>query len=140
MNIDHTAYFATRWSQTFPGMLCPPLAKSKGDLGLTAEISMQSDNPALFQNLFGNGGWAQDLYLLTQWRVEIADNSCQRTFPISVLSVWSEKRKTFSRKSNVSRIRVLLMSFWRSRKGTFIETWLCRSASLKPVTIGGRGC
>ena len=110
-------------------------------MDLTAEIALQSDNPVLFQNLFGNGGWGQDLFLLTQWRVEIADNySCHRTFPISVLSGWSGKRKSFSRKSNVSRIRVLLMSFWRSRKGTFRETGLCRSASLKPVTIGGRGC
>ena len=56
MNIDHTADFAKWWSQTFPGMQCPPLPKKKGELGLTAEIALQSDNPALFQNLFGNGG------------------------------------------------------------------------------------
>ena len=109
-------------------------------MSLTAEIALQSDNPALFQNLFGNGGWGQDLCLLTQWRIEIADNSCHRTFPISVLSLWSGKLKSFNRKSNVSRIRVLLMSFWLSRKGTFRETGLCRSAFLKSVTIGGRGC
>ena len=56
MNIDHTADFAKWWSQTFPGTQCPPLPKKKGELGLTAEIALQSDNPALFQNLFGNGG------------------------------------------------------------------------------------
>ena len=56
MNIDHTADFATWWSQTFPGTQFPPLPKKKGDLGLTAEIALQSDAPALFQNLFGNGG------------------------------------------------------------------------------------
>ena len=55
MNIDHTADFAKWWSQTFPGTQCPPLPKNKGELGLTAEIALQSDNPALFQNLFGNG-------------------------------------------------------------------------------------
>ena len=32
------------------------IAQEKGDLGLTAEIALQSDNPALFQNLFGNEG------------------------------------------------------------------------------------
>jgi len=51
------------------------IAQEKGDLGLTAEIALQSDNHALFQNLFGNGGWGQDLCLLTQWRVEIGDYS-----------------------------------------------------------------
>jgi hypothetical protein len=56
MNIDHTADFATWWSQTFPGTQCPPLPKKRGDLGLTAEIALQSDAPALFQNLFSNGG------------------------------------------------------------------------------------
>ena len=56
MNIDHTADFAKWWSQTFPGTQCPPLPKKKGELGLTAEIALQSDTPALFQNLFGNGG------------------------------------------------------------------------------------
>ena len=56
MNFDHTADFASWWSQAFPGTQCPPLPKKKGDLGLTAEMALQSDNPALFQNLFGNGG------------------------------------------------------------------------------------
>ena len=56
MNIDHTADFAKWWSQTFAGTKCPPLPKKKGDLGLTEEIALQSDAPALFQNLFGNGG------------------------------------------------------------------------------------
>ena len=55
MNIDHTADFAKWWSQTFPGTQCPPLPKKKGELGLTAEIALQSDNHTLFQNLFGNG-------------------------------------------------------------------------------------
>ena len=60
------------------------IAQEKGDLGLTAEIALQSDNPALFQNLFGNGGWGQDLCLQTPWRVGIVDNSCRWTSPISV--------------------------------------------------------
>ena len=55
MNIDHTADFATWWSQTFPGMQCPPLPKKKGDLGLTAEIALQSDNPALFKTSSATG-------------------------------------------------------------------------------------
>ena len=56
MNMDHTADFAKWWSKTFPGTQCPPLPKKKGDLGLTAEMALQSDDAALFQNLFGNGG------------------------------------------------------------------------------------
>ena len=56
MNIDHTADFATWWNQTFPGTQCPPLPKKKDDLGLTAEIALQSDASAVFQNLFSNRG------------------------------------------------------------------------------------
>ena len=55
-SIDHSWAFAEWWANTFPGTQCPPLPKKRGDLGLTAEMALQSDNPALFQNLFGNGG------------------------------------------------------------------------------------
>ena len=53
-SIDHSWAFAEWWANTFPVTKCPPLPKKKGDLGLT-EMALQSDNPALFQNLFGNG-------------------------------------------------------------------------------------
>ena len=55
-SIDHSWAFAEWWGNTFPGTQCPPLPKKEADLGLTALIALRSDNPALFQNLFGNGG------------------------------------------------------------------------------------
>ena len=55
-SIDHSWAFAEWWANTFPATQCPPLPKKKGDLGLTAEMALQSDDAALFQNLFGNGG------------------------------------------------------------------------------------
>ena len=101
--------------------------KKKGDLGLTAEMALQSVNPALFQNLFGNGGWGQVLCLQIPWREGIAASSCRGTFPTSVLSDWSGKRKNFSRESS-------------ARNGIFREIGLWRIAPLKRVTIGGHGC
>ena len=53
---DHTDAFATWWSRTFPGAQCPPLPKKPEELGLSARMAMESDNPILFQNLFGGHG------------------------------------------------------------------------------------
>ena len=54
--IDHTFEFASWWSKEFPGTQCPPLPKNAEDLGLTARMNLRSNNPALYQNLFGGGG------------------------------------------------------------------------------------
>jgi hypothetical protein len=55
-SIDHSWAFAEWWGKNFPGTQCPPLPKKEADLGLTAQFALKSDNPALYQNLFGNGG------------------------------------------------------------------------------------
>jgi hypothetical protein len=52
IHIDHTAAFATFWSKTFPGTPCPPVPKKVGDLNMTARMTMQSEDPILYQNLF----------------------------------------------------------------------------------------
>jgi len=53
---DFTADFANWWSRNFPGTQCPALPKKPGDLSLSALMLLEQDNPALHQNLFGNGG------------------------------------------------------------------------------------
>ena len=53
---DHTEAFATWWSRTFPGTQCPVLPKKPDDLTLSARMAMESDNPILYQNLFGGIG------------------------------------------------------------------------------------
>ena len=53
---DHTEAFVTWWIRTFPGTQCPVLPKKPDDLTLSALMAMESDNPILFQNLFGSHG------------------------------------------------------------------------------------
>ena len=52
IHIDHTAAYATFWANTFPGVPCPAVPKKLGDLNLTARMTMQTEDPALYQNLF----------------------------------------------------------------------------------------
>lgn len=53
---DHTGDFANWWCRNFPGTQCPSLPKKPEDLPLSALMLLEQDNPALHQNLFGNGG------------------------------------------------------------------------------------
>lgn len=53
---DHTVDFANWWSRTFPGAQCPVLPKKPDDLTLSARMAMETDNPILYQNLFGGIG------------------------------------------------------------------------------------
>ena len=55
-NIDHTVDFANWWTRTFPGTQCPALPKKPEQLGLSARMALEQDNPILFQNLFGGMG------------------------------------------------------------------------------------
>ena len=54
--IDHTVDFANWWTRTFPGTQCPALPKKPDQLGLSARMALEQDNPILFQNLFGGVG------------------------------------------------------------------------------------
>lgn len=56
LTTDHTSAFANWFSRAFPGSPVPPLPKHPEDLGLTQQMALRADNPALFQNLFGNSG------------------------------------------------------------------------------------
>ena len=53
MNADHTVAFAAFWTKNFAGLQCPPLPKKESDLNLTALLALRAEDPALFQNLFG---------------------------------------------------------------------------------------
>ena len=53
---DHTVDFANWWTRTFPGLQCPAVPKKPDQLGLSARMAMEQDNPILFQNLFGGIG------------------------------------------------------------------------------------
>jgi len=53
---DHTNDFANWWTCNFPAMQCPALPKNPDELNLSARMLLEGDNPALYQNLFGNGG------------------------------------------------------------------------------------
>ena len=53
---DHTVDFANWWTRTFPGTQCPALTKKLEQLGLSARMALEQDNPILFQNLFGGMG------------------------------------------------------------------------------------
>ena len=53
---DHTVDFANWWTRTFPGTQCPPVPKKPDQLGLSARMALEQDNPILFQNLFGGIG------------------------------------------------------------------------------------
>ena len=53
---DHTVDFANWWARTFPGTQCPAVPKKPEQLGLSARMALELDNPILFQNLFGGIG------------------------------------------------------------------------------------
>ena len=53
MDAQHVAAFAAFWTKNFPGMQCPALPKKESDLNLTALLTLRAEDPALFQNLFG---------------------------------------------------------------------------------------
>ena len=53
---DHTVDFANWWTRTFPGTQCPAVPKKPEQLGLSARMALEQDNPILFQNLFGGHG------------------------------------------------------------------------------------
>ena len=53
---DHTVDFANWWTRTFPGTQCPAVPKKPDQLGLSARMALEQDNPILFQNLFGGQG------------------------------------------------------------------------------------
>ena len=53
---DHTVDFANWWTRTFPGTQCPAVPKKPEQLGLSARMALEQDNPILFQNLFGGMG------------------------------------------------------------------------------------
>ena len=53
---DHTVDFANWWTRTFPGTQCPALPKKPEQLGMSARMALEQDNPILFQNLFGGLG------------------------------------------------------------------------------------
>ena len=53
---DHTVDFANWWTRTFPGTQCPAVPKNPEQLGLSARMALELDNPILFQNLFGGIG------------------------------------------------------------------------------------
>ena len=53
---DFTADFANWWGNNFPASQCPALPKKPDDLNMSARMLLEGDNPALYQNLFGNGG------------------------------------------------------------------------------------
>ena len=53
---DYTVDFANWWTRTFPGTQCPAVPKKPEQLGLSARMAMETDNPILFQNLFGGLG------------------------------------------------------------------------------------
>ena len=140
MNIDHTADFAKWWSQTFPGTQCPPLPKKKGDLGLTAEIALQTDAPALFQNLFGNGGLGSGSMpadtVARRYSGQLLPQDIPHLRAVGLEREAQELQQKVQRQQDQSAAD----EFLATEKEPFRETGLCRSASLKPVTIGGRGC
>ena len=53
---DHTVDFANWWTRTFPGTQYPSLPQKLEQLGLSARMALERDNPILFQNLFGGTG------------------------------------------------------------------------------------
>tara|TARA_X000001036_G_scaffold392679_1_gene391688 strand:+ start:73 stop:558 length:486 start_codon:yes stop_codon:yes gene_type:complete len=51
--VDYTGRFADFMGKCFPNAACPPLPKKSGDLPATIEMTLQNEDPALYQNLFG---------------------------------------------------------------------------------------
>jgi len=51
--VDYTGQFADFMGKCFPNAACPPLPKKVDDLPATVEMTLQNEDPILYQNLFG---------------------------------------------------------------------------------------
>ena len=48
--------FVSTFQNLFPGAQVPPMPKEPGELGLSAEMAIRQNNPALWQRMFGGQG------------------------------------------------------------------------------------
>ena len=56
--MSNAAAFAGFWSRNFPELSCPPVPEQLSELGLTAQMAMQSDAPELYTAMFaGKSGY-----------------------------------------------------------------------------------
>ena len=56
--MSNAAAFAGFWSRNFPELTCPPVPEQLSELGLTAQMAMQSDAPELYTAMFaGKSGY-----------------------------------------------------------------------------------
>ena len=53
---DNLQEFVSTFQNLFPGVQVPPMPKKPGELGLSAEMAIRQNNPALWQNMFGGQG------------------------------------------------------------------------------------
>ena len=53
---DNLQEFVSTFHNLFPGVQVPPMPKKPGELGLSAEMAIRQNNPALWQNMFGGQG------------------------------------------------------------------------------------
>lgn len=53
---DNLQDFVSTFQNLFPGVQVPPMPKKPGELGLSAEMAIRQNNPALWQNMFGGQG------------------------------------------------------------------------------------
>ena len=53
---DNLQEFVSTFQNLFPGVQVPPMPKKPGELGLSAEMAIMQNNPALWQNMFGGQG------------------------------------------------------------------------------------
>ena len=53
---DNLQEFVSTFKNLFPGVQVPPMPKKPGELGLSAEMAIRQNNPALWQNMFGGQG------------------------------------------------------------------------------------
>ena len=50
---DNLQELVSTFQNLFPGVQVPPMPKKPGELGLSAEMAIWQNNPALWQNMFG---------------------------------------------------------------------------------------
>ena len=53
---DNLQEYVSTFQNLFPGVQVPPMPKKPGELGLSAEMAIRQNNPALWQNMFGGQG------------------------------------------------------------------------------------
>ena len=51
--MSNAAAFAGFWARNFPDLNCPPVPEQLSELGLTAQLAMQSEAPELYTAMFG---------------------------------------------------------------------------------------